>query len=93
VNGCRDLAGTVEAMTDQPQDPVSTATDRWTKADVTPGEDPREIDEERADPEAVAAAQENRYVRNADQVAEPATEMGTSSTRDIDEDDPLSVDS
>lgn len=80
-------------MTEQSKDPVSTATQRLTKEGVTPGEDPREIDEERADPEAVAAAQEGRYVRHADQVAEPANEMGTSSSRDIDENDPLSVDS
>lgn len=80
-------------MTDQPRDPVSTATDRWTKADVTPGEDPREIDEERADPQAVAAAQEGRHVRHADQVADPANEMGTSSTRDVDAPDPLARDS
>ncbi len=76
-------------MTDLPSDPVSTATDRLTKEGVTPGQDPREIDEERADPEQVAAMQVERPVRHADQLSEPADQMGTSSTTEIDAGDPL----
>lgn len=76
-------------MTELPNDTVSTATNRLTKEDVTPGQDPREIDEERADPEHVAAAQAERYIRHADQLSAPADQMGTSSTTEIDADDPL----
>jgi len=79
-------------MTDQPASPVTTATDRLTKEGATPGEDPREIDAERADPASVAAVEDGRPVRHADQVADPATEMGTSSSRDIDAGDPLEHD-
>lgn len=79
-------------MTDSSNDPVSTATNRFTREGVTPGEDPREIDAERADPESVAAEQSERYVRHADQLSTPESQMGTSSTTDIEADDPLERD-
>lgn len=79
-------------MTDTPTNPVTTATDRLTKEGVTPGEDPRERDAELADPAAVAARETGRPIRHADQIADPAAEMGTSSSRDIDANDPLEHD-
>jgi len=79
-------------MTDLPKDPVTTATDRLTEEGATPGEDPREIDAERSDPVSVAAAQADRHVRHSDQIAQPVSEMGTSSARDIDAGDPLERD-
>ncbi len=85
-------AGYAFAMTDQPQDPASTATDRLTKEGATPGEDPRDIDAERADAEHVEHAQDHRAIRHADQLEDPETEMGTSSSRDIDAPNPLDTD-
>jgi len=79
-------------MTELPNDAVSTATNRLTREGATPGEDPREIDAERADLEHVQSEQAERYVRHADQLSEPAEQMGTTSTTEIDADDPLERD-
>jgi hypothetical protein len=55
-----------------------TEQGRWTKAAGEHGEDPRDIDEERADPERARTEAETRPVVN-DQ--EPAGEQGISSDR------------
>lgn len=51
---------------------------RWTDDDVTPGQDPREIDKERQDPAYVEYIQEHGAVTNAED--ETGVEMGTSAT-------------
>lgn len=52
---------------------------RWTKEGTTPGEDPREIDREQADPEHAARLRERRQVTHDEQESESEM-MGTSST-------------
>lgn len=51
---------------------------RWTKEGTTPGEDPREIDEEQADSDQARRLLENRKVTHAEQ--DTGDELGTSST-------------
>lgn len=60
-------------MTNYPQ-----GTDRWTKEGATPGEDPREIDEEDTDAEVAEHMHERRQITHAEQETGPA--FGTSST-------------
>lgn len=65
-----------DSLLDDRYDPQTT--NRWTKEGATPGEDPREIDEEQLSPEYVCRLQENRQVTHGEQETEG--EMGTSST-------------
>lgn len=63
-------------MTDEPRrDPQGK--NRWIKEGATPGEDPREIDEEQINPEYVRKLQERRHVSHADEATED--DMGTTS--------------
>ncbi|SDS25770.1 hypothetical protein [Actinopolymorpha singaporensis] len=66
-------------MTDEPRRD-SQDKSRWAKEGATPGEDPRDIDEEQINPEYVRRLQERRQVTHAQPEAED--EMGTSSTTD-----------
>ena len=63
-------------MTQAAEDPQGS--NRWTRGDVTPGEDPREIDREQTDAETVDYVQKHRTVVNAED--ETGDELGTSST-------------
>ncbi|MGN6521609.1 MAG: hypothetical protein ACTHMZ_00125 [Actinomycetes bacterium] len=60
------------------------SNDRWTNEHVTPGQDPREIDRERSEPEAVERILVEGHLQHADQdTSGDGGEMGTSSsTRD-----------
>ncbi len=64
-------------MTDEPRRD-SQDKSRWAKEGATPGEDPRDIDEEQITPEYVRRLQERRHRSHAEQETED--EMGTSST-------------
>ncbi|HEY8455047.1 MAG TPA: hypothetical protein VIL34_05605 [Actinopolymorphaceae bacterium] len=63
-----------------PPIPDPDGTNRWTKEGVTPGEDPREIDEEQFDPRLVHRVQQYRAVVHAEEATDPAEEMGTTAT-------------
>jgi hypothetical protein len=70
--------GYVPTMTDPRIDATTGGTNRWTKEPPTPGEDPREIDQERTDPDLAHHEQVHRQITHAEQETGP--EMGTSST-------------
>jgi hypothetical protein len=65
-------------MSDPRIDAATGGTNRWTKEPPTPGEDPREIDQERTDPDIAEHEQAHRQITHAEQ--ETGSEMGTSST-------------
>jgi hypothetical protein len=73
-----EAGGYGHPMTDPKIDATTGGTNRWTKEPPTPGEDPREIDQERADPDLAHHEQADRQVTHAEQ--ETDSEMGTSST-------------
>lgn len=72
------ISGYVRTMTDPRIDAATGGTNRWTKEPPTPGEDPREIDQERADPDVAEHEQAHRQITHVEQ--ETGSEMGTSST-------------
>lgn len=72
------VTGTAPGMSNPRIDIVTGGTNRWTKEPPTPGEDPREIDRERADSDIAHHEQVHRQITHAEQETGPA--MGTSST-------------
>ena len=65
-------------MTDPRIDAMTGGTNRWTKESPAPGEDPREIDREKADPDLADHERLHRQITHIEQ--ETGSEMGTSST-------------